>query len=287
VHEVLALVGADPTLREPLAGAPDYLRAEAVYAASHEGARHLDDILARRTRISIETIDRGIGVADEVARLVGPVSGNGHELSVPSATLRAMTALPLPPTAPQPLLTVAQFAALPEDNSRRYELVEGNIVMSPRPLGFHQRCLHMLLRQVDDQLPGDLIGLAEVDVDLGLVPPTKPGFVRIPDLVVVPLTAMERQRREGGLFRAVEVTLAVEVISPGSRRLDTVVKRDEYADAGIPYYWVVDLGEPGDRITLTAHHVAGAFGYADAGPVSGTFATTEPFPVRVDLDALS
>jgi glycerol-3-phosphate dehydrogenase len=73
VHEVLALVEADPTLREPLAGAPDYLRAEAVYAASHEGARHLDDILARRTRISIETFDRGTGVADEVARLVGQV----------------------------------------------------------------------------------------------------------------------------------------------------------------------------------------------------------------------
>ena len=79
VHEVLALVETDPTLREPLAGAPDYLRAEAVYAASHEGARHLDDILARRTRISIETFDRGIGVADEVARLVAPVLGWSDE----------------------------------------------------------------------------------------------------------------------------------------------------------------------------------------------------------------
>ena len=85
---------------------------------------------------------------------------------------------------------------------------------------------------------------------------------------------------------ASEVTLAVEVISPGSRRLDTVVKRDEYADAGIPHYWVVDLGEPGDRASLTAHHAAGAFGYADAGPVSGRFTATEPFPVRIDLDTL-
>jgi glycerol-3-phosphate dehydrogenase len=73
VDEVLDLVATDPTLREPLAGAPEYLRAEAVYAASHEGARHLDDILARRTRISIETFDRGVGAAAEVARLVAPV----------------------------------------------------------------------------------------------------------------------------------------------------------------------------------------------------------------------
>src|SRR6201991_3483707 len=74
-QEVLDLVAADPTLREPLAGAPAHLRAEAVYAASHEGARHLDDILARRTRISIETFDRGTGAAEEVARLVAPVLG--------------------------------------------------------------------------------------------------------------------------------------------------------------------------------------------------------------------
>ena len=58
---------------EPLGGAPDYLRAEVVYAASHEGARHLDDILARRTRISIETFDRGISSVEEAARLVAPV----------------------------------------------------------------------------------------------------------------------------------------------------------------------------------------------------------------------
>jgi len=73
--EVLDLVAADPTLGEPLAGASDYLRAEIVYAASHEGARHLDDLLARRTRISIETFDRGIGAMEEAARLAAPVLG--------------------------------------------------------------------------------------------------------------------------------------------------------------------------------------------------------------------
>ncbi|GAA1291703.1 glycerol-3-phosphate dehydrogenase/oxidase [Pseudonocardia aurantiaca] len=75
IYEVLDLVVADPSLGEPLTGAPDHLRAEIVYAASHEGARHLDDILARRTRISIETFDRGIGAVEEVARLVAPVLG--------------------------------------------------------------------------------------------------------------------------------------------------------------------------------------------------------------------
>ena len=198
-----------------------------------------------------------------------------------------MTALPLPPTSPRPLLTVAEYAALPEDvDGARYELVEGNLVMSPRPIGVHQYCIHELLYQLRDQLPDHLVGVAEVDVDLGLVPPVQPGFVRVPDIVVVPRAVLDRQRRHGGLLHASEVTLAVEVISPGSRRLDTVVERDEYADAGIPHYWVVDLGEPDDRITLTAHHLAGEFGYADSGPVVGTFTATEPSPVRIDLDAL-
>ena len=75
VHEILALVDSDATLREPLPGADDYLRAEAVYAASHEGARHLDDVLTRRTRISIETFDRGLAAAPVAAELVAPVLG--------------------------------------------------------------------------------------------------------------------------------------------------------------------------------------------------------------------
>lgn len=75
VEELLELIAADPRLGEPLAAAEDYLRAEIVYAASHEGARHLDDVLTRRTRISIETFDRGTRSAPECAELMAPVLG--------------------------------------------------------------------------------------------------------------------------------------------------------------------------------------------------------------------
>jgi glycerol-3-phosphate dehydrogenase len=79
VHELLAMVAGDPSLGEPLAGADEYLRVEVVYAASHEGARHLDDVLTRRTRISIETFDRGLGAMEEAAALMGPVLGWSEE----------------------------------------------------------------------------------------------------------------------------------------------------------------------------------------------------------------
>ncbi|MDQ3154077.1 MAG: Uma2 family endonuclease [Actinomycetota bacterium] len=191
-----------------------------------------------------------------------------------------MIALPL--QRPR-LLTVAEFAALPEDSAARYELQEGHVVMSPRPKPDHQECLGELRSRLKAQAPDGLDVLPEVDVDLELVPSGRPGFVRAPDLVVVPRDARLRVRTHGGLIRAGEVVLAVEIISPGTRRMDTVIKHGEYADAGIPHYWVIDI-EGG--VSLTACHLAGEFGYLDASPHTGPVTIDEPFTVRLDLDAL-
>jgi glycerol-3-phosphate dehydrogenase len=75
IDELLVLMENDPALAEPLIHAEDYLGAEVVYAVTHEGARHLDDVLCRRTRISIETFDRGVLCAPQVAELMAGVLG--------------------------------------------------------------------------------------------------------------------------------------------------------------------------------------------------------------------
>jgi glycerol-3-phosphate dehydrogenase len=75
VDELLDLVAQRPVLATPLEGAEDYLRAEVVYAVTHEGARHLDDVLTRRTRISIETFDRGVAAARPAAELMAEALG--------------------------------------------------------------------------------------------------------------------------------------------------------------------------------------------------------------------
>ncbi|AHH15943.1 glycerol-3-phosphate dehydrogenase [Nocardia nova SH22a] len=75
VTDVLDLAEGKSELLQPITDAPSYLRVEAVYAAVAEGALHLDDILARRTRISIEYSHRGTECAEEVAGLVAPVLG--------------------------------------------------------------------------------------------------------------------------------------------------------------------------------------------------------------------
>lgn len=75
VTELLDLIQADSSLAQPVSAQHRYLRAEIVYAVTHEGALHLDDILTRRTRISIERPDRGVAVAQVVAELVAPLLG--------------------------------------------------------------------------------------------------------------------------------------------------------------------------------------------------------------------
>ncbi|PXY37278.1 glycerol-3-phosphate dehydrogenase/oxidase [Prauserella flavalba] len=94
VNEVLALADGRPELLKPIEHAPDYLRVEAAYAAGHEGALHLEDVLARRTRISIEYPHRGVDCAEQVAELMGEVLGwsaetTAHEVSVYRARVEA------------------------------------------------------------------------------------------------------------------------------------------------------------------------------------------------------
>ncbi|MFC4148241.1 glycerol-3-phosphate dehydrogenase/oxidase [Micromonospora mangrovi] len=74
-NELLDLVRERPELGEPMPGAETYLKVEIYYAARAEGALHLEDILTRRTRISIETEDRGVASARPTAELVAPVLG--------------------------------------------------------------------------------------------------------------------------------------------------------------------------------------------------------------------
>ncbi len=75
VGEVLSAVTTAPHLAGPVEGAPGYMQAELVYAVTHEGARHLEDVLMRRTRIAMETSDGGVGSAPAAAQLLAPLLG--------------------------------------------------------------------------------------------------------------------------------------------------------------------------------------------------------------------
>jgi Uma2 family endonuclease len=179
---------------------------------------------------------------------------------------------------PDHLLTLEEFIQLPEDNSRRYELQEGILIVSPRANFLHQRVAHRLVAMLNDQLPPDWEAVGDVEIV------TEPGFpasVRVPDVVVVQEEAVSAAVPR---LNADEALLAVEIISPGSQRTDTLVKPVEYAKAGIPHYWLIDLNSP---LSLTAYHLAGDFGYQEAPAATGTFSTCEPFSLQVDLAELA
>jgi glycerol-3-phosphate dehydrogenase len=75
IFELTAAIAEDPELAKPLPGADDYLAAEVRHAVTHEGAQHLEDVLTRRTRISIEAWDRGLESAEPAARLMADALG--------------------------------------------------------------------------------------------------------------------------------------------------------------------------------------------------------------------
>jgi Uma2 family endonuclease len=193
---------------------------------------------------------------------------------------RAMTALARPAHRP---LTVADYLAMGEDDQHRTELQEGNLVMAASATPRHMMAIGRLHARIEAQLPPTLVAVPDVDLDLELAPPDGPGTCRRPDLVVVPRAEYDRVGREGGVLRATAAVLVVEILSPGSQRMDRIVKHGEYADAGVPHYWILDLEPPA---SLVACHPAGEFRYRDSAEAIGSFVATEPFAVNLDLDGL-
>ncbi|GHF97740.1 MULTISPECIES: Uma2 family endonuclease [Amycolatopsis] len=175
---------------------------------------------------------------------------------------------------PGHLLTIEEYAAL--DGPGFTELVEGRLVTSPGSGRRHDMAVCLLAAQLERQLPRGLAFVVRAELDLRLAPDGAPGFARRPDLMVVGRAALTRA---GGLVRADEVLVVAEVVAPDSKRTDYVVKHDEYADAGIPHYWIVDITGPVSLVACRA-------GDLDAAAVTDTFTTDIPFPVRLDLDAL-
>ncbi|MEJ2855039.1 MULTISPECIES: Uma2 family endonuclease [unclassified Saccharothrix] len=181
------------------------------------------------------------------------------------------------------LLTVAEYAELGEVEFGYTELRAGRILLSPNPSVAHNRAVGELAAQLKIQLPEELLVIHAIDLDLELNPPGAPGFSRRPDLMIVRGAARRRVEEEGGLIRASEVEVVIEIVSPGSYRTDYVIKREEYAAAGIPRYWIVDLADP---ISLVDCQLAGEFGYQQAPDVVGKFETTAPCAISLRIDDL-
>lgn len=143
------------------------------------------------------------------------------------------------PTRPDHLMSLDEWSALPEDSERRYELAEGVLQVAARPILRHQKLLLRLAAQLDATGRFGVLPEVELVVDAGA-----PATVRVPDIVVAaPDLPDATPRLHGG-----DVLAVVEILSPGSRRLDRILKLAEYAEAGVPSYLLV---EPGPPVSIT------------------------------------
>jgi Uma2 family endonuclease len=117
----------------------------------------------------------------------------------------------------------------------RYELVDGELLVTPSPGPQHQRAVGLLLVALNEYLERERVGvvvLSPSDIEL------EPEFLTQPDIFVVPTTEWRRALREG--FPVYELALAVEILSPSSGRHDRVRKRPLY-QRHVPEYWIFDL----------------------------------------------
>ena len=169
-----------------------------------------------------------------------------------------------------------QLDGLPDDG-RRYEVVDGLLVVSPPPTVWHQVVGAGLLCQLSAQAPSDWWVLHELGLPLGT-------DGRVPDLSVV--SARAPAGPSAPLPGPEHVGLVVEVVSRSSRKTDRFAKPGEYAEAGIPLFWRVET-EP--ELLLVAHQRSGEAyeqvavidGGDGAGPAPAPWG-----PVHVDLASL-
>lgn len=169
-------------------------------------------------------------------------------------------------------LTFRDLQEMPDDGYR-YELVDGQLLVTPAPNLGHQRCAFRLAALLDQAAPAHFeVFMAPVDWFVS------PLTVFQPDILVVDADLPDDAK--------VTVTpkLVVEVASPSTQRSDRSLKRDAYAGAGVPHYWIVDPSVP----SLLALRLAGPGGYEQEGFVSGSTAYTAgaPFAVTVVPDQL-
>lgn len=178
---------------------------------------------------------------------------------------------------PNHLLTMEDWEALPEDSTLRLELVEGVLAVVAQPYSRHRRAGNRLTYWTDDQLPPELVALGDVEVLVSDPPLT----IRVPDVLV---TRTDLSEANPPRFAAADLLLAVEIRSDGTRRVDRLHTFSEHAEAGIPQYWIVDLGAP---TTLLAHVLVDG-GYELSGEHTGTAELdVAGHPVVIDLDGLT
>ncbi|MVU80170.1 Uma2 family endonuclease [Nocardia sp. ET3-3] len=178
---------------------------------------------------------------------------------------------------PNHLLTIAEWSLLPENNKHCRELVDGVLVVAPQPPR-HQLAVWRLAAQLERALPRRVAAMARIEL---IIDEGSPPTVRVPDVLIVggAAGAEHATRVWPG-----DVLAAIEIVSPGSRRVDRIMKFAEYAAAGIEHYWLL---ETENSLRLLTHRLRDGR-YVPTGEYAGQVTLElDELNLPLDLDALT
>jgi Uma2 family endonuclease len=173
-------------------------------------------------------------------------------------------------------ITAADYESWSAEQCSGIEIVDGMVVVSPSASKRHNRLARILANALDAAAGPDWNADVDFDVRLQDVPLTN----RRPDIVVYradPIDIMPA--------RPEHVLLAVEIVSPGSETTDRVVKPDQYARVGIPFYWRVELTGTEIPVVYTYLLDSTSAQYQDGEVFTGLVNATLPFPITIDLSS--
>lgn len=174
-------------------------------------------------------------------------------------------------------VTAADYDSWTEEQCAGIEIVDGMIVVSPSASKRHNRLARLLANALDAAAGPDWNADTDFDVRLQDVPLTN----RRPDVVVYRANTIDITPT-----RPEHVLLVVEIVSPGSETTDRVVKPDQYARAGIAFYWRVEFTDSGVPVVYSYVLDSASRRYREGDVFMGAIKAAAPFPVEVDLTTL-
>lgn len=166
--------------------------------------------------------------------------------------------------------TLEEVLALPEDQGSRVELIDGTVIVSPAPTSKHQRIQHRMQVAWDGAIPSDWELLPGVNIVLN------GARLLIPDIAVVTEPGTDTV-----YYHGTDLLMAVEIHSPSTRAYDRALKRQVYAEAGVPFLVLVDPAA--DPVSAVCYELDGDEYREVARSADGVLTLERPFKVVVDL----
>ncbi|MEU4313362.1 Uma2 family endonuclease [Nocardia sp. NPDC024068] len=185
-----------------------------------------------------------------------------------------MTAETITPAWMHEQITITEYDSWSEEQCAGIEIVDGMVVVSPSASKRHNRLARLLANALDAAAGPDWNADTGFDVRLQDVPLNN----RRPDVVVYRTDTIDITPT-----RPEHVLLVAEVVSPGSETTDRIVKVEQYAKAGIAFYWRIEQAATGVPLIYTYILDPATGSYRTGEMFTGIVEVAAPFPVNVDL----